>query len=249
MRYTAIFALALVLCTAAAAQAGWIIQERRGQQVSTIYIDQGRVRLAEPGQSTIFDTRKGTISWMDLRAKRFWTGGPQDLRKLIQKAYDQEMAEQLKPLSPQDRKKYQKAIDAQLELQRTAKPPEVTIKPSGESKTIAGYKADKYNIWVRQILREERWLADLPGLEKDLDLVKFFELVQATYPEDRTNWQQHPILIQLGQKGYPLQTIEYDAQGPADIMSVIRVDQRDVPQSLFKIPQGFKPGNPVQVVE
>ena len=238
-----------MLFTAAAAQAGWVIQERRGRQVATIYIDQGRVRLAESGQSTIFDTRRGTISWMDLRAKRFWTGGPEDLRKLMREAYDREIAEQLKPLSPEDRKKYRQAIDAQLQRQKTATPPPLAIKPAGESKTIAGHKADKYNIWVNQSLREERWLAKLPGLEKDLDLVKFFELVRATYPEDKSDWRQHPLLAPLGEKGYPMQTIEYDARGPLDIMTVTQVEERAVPESLFRAPKGFKPGNPIQVID
>jgi hypothetical protein len=249
MKRSLLLAMALLLMGAATAQAGWVIQETRGDDVTTIYIDQGRVRLAEPGQSTIFDTKKGTISWLDLKNKRQWSGSPEDLRKLMQKAYDQEVEKQLKPLSPEDREKYRKAIAEQLKLQKNATPPEVIIKPSGESARIAGYQADKYNIWVQERLREERWLAKIPGLEKDLDLTEFSNLVRATYPPDASDWRQSQRLAELGEKGYPLKTIEYDSVGPVDIMVVTRVEEREIPEKLFQAPKGFKQGNPIEVVE
>ena len=85
-----------------------------------------------------------------------------------------QVREQIKQLPPEQRAAAMAAMPGVMG--KSGQPrPKVLVKKTGQSETIAGFPAQKHEIWVNGSLREELWIAPKITLTQELDPKKLKE--------------------------------------------------------------------------
>jgi hypothetical protein len=104
---------------------------------------------------------------------------------------------------------------------------------------LAGYKAYKTEIWINKKLREEFWQAHIPELLKEWDQKKFLFMSLEMSITGYKAWQRYPQVVQARTKGLALKSIIHTQNGKKMGSRVFSIAREDLPESLFRPPQGF----------
>ena len=253
---TCLMALCLVL-PAGLTQAGWVMQQQTPGGQSTIYMQDNMMRAGGGEKGVIYNLKQGTVTVLDPGRKIYWTGRPQELRERMDQqmhqALDQRMEQALQNMPPEQREQM-RAMMAQRMGRGMGRgrgdgsgrrQPQVEVKQTNDTQTIAGYKARKYQVTVNGRPRQEMWMASAPGFSDELDMSKMMELVHSMRmggpgPSPGFSWRTSPAMLELMKKGMPMMIVDYGPAGPAPVMKVIKVENKDLPASLFTPPAGFK---------
>ncbi len=225
-----------------AAQAGWISEWRNipatgSEQLSTMKIEDGRVRVAQPETITLMDYKKGQFTLLNPISQYFWSGTVDQYVEEMSKNRNQAMAKRMR-----------------LEDKRDFKPPEVdveslpaiTIKPTGEKQTIAGHETAKYEVRSNAEPFQEIWVAEDLDLSKDLDLNRFLAYQQKlagamlgkSAPAYNALYRSEDYR-KLLDKHFALKVITYHIAGSFE-RTAIEIREEAVPASEFKIPDHYR---------
>jgi hypothetical protein len=244
------------------ALAGYQLTDKDGDRT---LVSKGRVKELS-GEGT------GPQSVFDLGLARAWMSNPdrevywegtidelcttiRDTTAAIGKAMHDAMEAQLSQLSPENRAKVEQ-LRKQLEANRKkeegqASPGVIKVERTEETETIAGQQTRKFNVLVDGSLYEEDWLTTDPALAKEFALDRASELMSRVSacaiasdpdPSHPKGVDEGKIYQKLYPQGWPLKTIAH-VGGKARIKTEItKVEKRDVPDSEFKPPAGYRKG-------
>jgi len=242
--------LAMVLL-ASSAWAGWVMHQQTAGGASTVYLQNNMMRAGMGAHGMIYDLNQGTVTMLSPGRKIYWTGRPQELKQQMDQALDSRMEQALKNVPPEQRARMRAMMSQRMgrggpggpNRQRPA--PRVEVKATGDYKQIAGYKARKYQVYVNGRLRQDMWMADLPGFGKELDMDKMMELVHSMRPPamgraPSLGWRVSPPMLELWKKGMPLKIVEYRRGASQEVMEVTKVENKSLDKGLFLPPAGYK---------
>ncbi len=218
--------LTVVLLTTAAAEAGWLIVDDRGDQT---LLSRGRLKIATPqvdGHAMVLDLGRARL-WVADRGRRlYWDGTVEEYCQAIRAV----MPSAAEPPA------------AQPAPERGAQP-KVAIEPTAETETIATLPTRKYRVVVDGALYEELWLTSEASLVRELELGRApetFGRMFACMSGGAQRVEATAEYRQLFGRGWPLKAIYHAEGGRALRVLVTRVEERDIPEGDFTPPPGFR---------
>lgn len=125
----------------------------------------------------------------------------------------------------------------------------VRVERTGQVDTLAGHPARNHQIYVEGQLTEEVWIAEDLDISRELDPDKYAQLLQQTRSDDSSDWEFDPQVRALRTKGLELKSIRHAATGPEESGAVQKVEQKQLPDSTFQVPAGYKKGTMAQILE
>jgi broad specificity phosphatase PhoE len=247
----------------AASGAGWLIEQMEyanlgAEGTNTIqYVAKQRLKTVSEGNAFIVDFPRHRFIAIDAERRVYWSGTVEEylreVRAFQHAAHElarQRMAEALKDVGPQQRR----ALEEALQRRRgppTSRPPRrrphVTVAYTSETATMAGYTATKAMVYADGKPYQEVWLAKSLSLQGDLDLKRWrrlqSRLAKAVMAELTTTQavEEDPAYEAMLERGYPVKIVELGEHGEPEAMTeVVRVEQRDIAEQEFQVPEGYR---------
>jgi hypothetical protein len=129
--------------------------------------------------------------------------------------------------------------------------PHVSVAKVGPGGTIAGYATDHYQVMVNGGIYEDLWLAAGAPVLKELDTAAFRRLqtkmagcIEAMSPSMDGAWEQQPeqtaAYEELTRKGWVMRSIYNDNGVPMGETLVLSLEKKDLADSEFQPPKGFR---------
>lgn len=241
--------LALLLL-ATTAQAGWVLHQETPGGPSTMFVQDNKVRAGVGLGGMIYDLKNETVTMLNPDRQVYWSGNPQQLGQQMNQALDARMEQALKQVPPEQRDQMrammkQRMGQGGMGQGKAMAPPaaQVEVKNSGQSDKIAGYKAAKYQVYVDGKLRQEMWVAQVPGFKKEMDMGKMMKLahsMRAGTGGQGLGWRRSEAVQKLMSQGMPMKIVEYGHGGPMTVMTMTSVEKKSLPASTFQPPAGWK---------
>lgn len=240
-----------VLLWASAAQAGWVVHQETPGGPSTMYVQDNKVKAGSGQGGMIYDLNHGTVTMLNPSRRAYWSGKPQQLSQQMNQALDARMEQALKQAPPEQREQMRSMMQSQRmgrggpgQMGGVAPPAaRVEVKDTGESVKMAGYPAKKYQVYVDGKLRQEMWIAKVPGFQREMDMGKMMQLahaMRAGAPGPGLGWRRSEAVQQLMAKGMPMKIVEYGHDGPQTVMTVTKLEKKSLPAATFQPPAGWK---------
>jgi len=224
------------------------------------------VTLADgkPATAVILDIDAKTITQIDYHARQYFASTPGDLRKTLQGAQNEGMAqmeEAMKSVPPEQRKMVEEMMRRQMGqaggggAAPCPEPRPVNVRKTDQRETIAGFPALRYDVTPEGQAASQVWVA--AGItawrEMDRDKLRQFaeemsrlSACQATRGSVAGFGRDDPF--RLSSEGYTVRTV-----GAGGVVTeVTKAEQRAVPAAEFQPPADFgrrtltDPGPPQQ---
>lgn len=226
-------------------------EKRKGR----IFISKNRIKFVEEqnGQAVaIFDLNTGEMVQIDNEGKRYIITTPEEYFKFIQDMTDRmkaDLEKQLSKLPPDQRAKAEEMMKAQgMRLPGGGTlPKRVSLKKTDESRDIAGYRSNKYEIYEDGKLSEEIWISKGIGLDGELDMKKMASYMSEIKKiSEKAGFgyssldEQGRILKEIYETGFPMRSVDYLSDGSAYIEEIVRVNKADLSDGEFQPPVGYK---------
>jgi len=200
--------------------------------------------------STLFDFDRDQMIVLDHNGQTFTVIDPKAFVKAIED-YTKEVKrlrqKHLESLPPEQREMVEKMIKKrELESGKNGTGKIViSIKNSGVSENISGYKASKYEVFHNDKLNEELWLTNDLNIQKELDLKKMSNLMTEFKKVNKRlgndNMVNEDAFINLfANGGFPLKTVDRSFGETVYIEEVVDIRKEDIPADNFKLPSGYK---------
>jgi hypothetical protein len=110
---------------------------------------------------------------------------------------------------------------------------------TSEQRTILGYVAKKYRLFVDGLLKEEIWLSSGIPVSKEVNLEKFrLFLNEISFGNMETDHRSSREYLHLVNSGYPLVSKEFTMEGEI-LTEVVKVERKQLTAHEFHVPQGF----------
>ncbi|RJX30562.1 MAG: DUF4412 domain-containing protein [Desulfarculus sp.] len=232
-----VLALALAL-NASSALAGWVLEQETAGQPITVYVQDNKVRSGDGEHGVIYDLNAGTVTMLNPGQKQYWTGRPEELTKQMNQAMDAQMEQMLKQAPPEQRQQMRQMLMQQMGRGPQGPAEQVTIKATGKTQDVAGYRAKQYLVSVNGQARQELWVAAVPGLSRDLDMTKLFKLLQQMKMPGRQEWRSSPRVAAVMSGAYPLKMVDLGG-GPGSVTVTKKIQKKSLPADLFQPPKGW----------
>lgn len=253
MKVKGFFLVSIFLLLASQAFAGWVIEEvsgyPEGEKIrETIYFQKNKIKMVDSEQIMIFDLEKGMLYFLNPDREIYWGGTPEEFQKAMKEAMklamEQMLEEMLEEMAPEQREAYKQFMEEMEEETKEATPEKkvnVEVKKTSEKATVAGYSAQKYQVWVDGELKEELWISTEINLKDEIDLKKFVQFIEAlSGPGEEEFYESSPEYMGLMKQGYPLRSIEYDQEEEQTVTEVAKVEKRQIPDSEFELPKSYR---------
>ncbi len=200
--------------------------------------------------STLFDFDRDQMIVLDHNGQTFTVIDPKAFVKAIEdytKEVKRMRQKHLESLPPEQREMVEKMIKKrELESGKNSTGKIViSIKNSGVSENISGYKASKYEVFHNDKLNEELWLTNDLNIQKELDLKKMsnlmteFKKVNKRLGDD-TVVNEDAFINLFANGGFPLKTVDRSFGETVYIEEVVDIRKEDIPADNFKLPSGYK---------
>ena len=200
--------------------------------------------------STLFDFDRDQMIVLDHNGQTFTVIDPKAFVKAIEdytKEVKRMRQKHLESLPPEQREMVEKMIKKrELESGKNGTGKIViSIKNSGVSENISGYKASKYEVFHNDELNEELWLTNDLNIQKELDLKKMsnlmteFKKVNKRLGND-TIVNEDAFINLFANGGFPLKTVDRSFGETVYIEEVVDIRKEDIPADNFKLPSGYK---------
>ncbi|HXG30183.1 MAG TPA: DUF4412 domain-containing protein [Thermodesulfobacteriota bacterium] len=256
-----LFVIASLAFSLEMAFAGFIMEQvsyKKGEaekRKGRIFISKNRIKFVEEqnGQAVaIFDLNTGEMVQIDNEGKRYIITTPEEYFKFIQDMTDRmkaDLEKQLSKLPPDQRAKAEEMMKAQgmkLPGEGTL-PKKVSLKKTDESRDIAGYRSNKYEIYEDGKLSEEIWISKDIGLDGELDMKKmasYMSEIKKISEKAGLGYsgldEQERVLKEIYETGFPTRSVDYLSDGSAYIEEIVRVNKADLSDGEFQPPAGYK---------
>ncbi|MGH7793204.1 MAG: DUF4412 domain-containing protein [Thermodesulfobacteriota bacterium] len=220
-----------------------------------IFIKNNRIKFVEEqnGQGVaIFDLNTGEMIQIDNTGKRYVVASPEDYFKFIQDVTNKmktELENQLSQLPPEQRAQAEEMMKSQgiTVPGQEKKPRNVTLKKTGMTDTIGGYKSSKYEIYEDGKLSEEIWISDDMGFGSELDIKKManymseIKKISEKAGAGQPNWdEEEKIFKEIYESGFPTRSVDYSSRGAVFIEEIIKVNKAEISDMEFQPPVGYK---------
>jgi hypothetical protein len=200
--------------------------------------------------STLFDFDRDQMIVLDHNGQTFTVIDPKAFVKAIEdytKEIERMRQKHLESLPPEQREMVEKMMQKrELESGKNGTGKIViSIKNSGVSENISGYKASKYEVFHNDKLNEELWLTNDLDIQKELDLKKMsnlmteFKKVNKRLGDDNVVNEEAFINL-FANGGFPLKTVDRSFGETVYIEEVVDIKKEDIPADNFKLPSGYK---------
>ena len=235
----------MILLSVSVAQAGWVLHQETPGGPSTMYVQDNKVRAGMGLGGIIYDLNHETVTMLNSDHQVYWSGNPQQLNQQMNQAMDARMEQALKQAPPEQRDQMRAMMRERMGQGKGMAPPaaQVQVKDSGQSAKIAGYQATKYQVYVDGKLRQEMWVAQVPGFTDEMDMGKMMKLahsMRAGAPGPGLGWRRSQAVQKLLSQGMPMKIVEYGRGGPMTVMTMTKVENKSLPASTFQAPAGWK---------
>jgi hypothetical protein len=224
--------VALVLVATGAAQAGWVLIEADG---SESLISKGQMRAAWDIGTSILDANSSKIIIIDEMRRTYASGTVDELCAEIKSSVESLMGEM-----PAEQREMIQRMMAQ------EKAPEVKIVDKGAGEKISGFATKRYDVLANGELHEQLWIADDAALMAEckpvmMMLAQFSQCMASANPmggvSDPEATPEYAGIFELG--------IIVRSVGAGELEEGIAPDEatiekRDVPESTFKVPAGYR---------
>jgi hypothetical protein len=237
--------LGLLLVAAVDAGAGWEIEQSSyslrssgkeiGRSSSTLLVSKERVRVIDEMTVTILDYDKDSIALLVPARKSYWTGTVDEYISAV------------RSVDPKRR-----VLPGQLD---DLPKPEMVVKETPITAEIGGRHAKKFVVVVGGRAFQEIWVSEPFGLAKDLDPKRYqavqrkiAQSVRSSYGVALNHLSEDPLYQKITYEDFPVRTHTY--LGDAIMGNeVVRVTQKEIPDSEFTVPADFKPVSLVALLE
>lgn len=245
-------AVLLVALMATTAQAGWVLHQETPGGPTTMYVQDNQLRVGRGQGGMIYDLKRETVTILNPAHQTYWSGNPQQLNQQMNQALDQRMEQALKQAPPEQRERMRAMMKQQMGRggagqggmgRKQGAAAQVEVNDSGDSAKIAGYQAAKYQVFVDGKLRQEVWMAQVPGFQKEMDMGKMMELAHSLRTGasgQGLGWRRSPAVQKLFAKGMPMKLVDHAPGGPITMLTVTKVEKKNLPASTFQPPAGWK---------
>ena len=238
--------LSVLLVAASAADAGWLVVDENGDQT---LISRGRLKMSPrqgDGRSMVLDLGRARMWVADAGRQLYWDGTVEEYCEAVRgtmAAAGKAMVEQFKDMPPAQREKMMRHMG--IGGAAPGPGPTVTVERTADTEKIAGLAARKYRVLADGKLYEELWLTTDAGLVGDLELARapdtFGRMFACVAGPGGERVEANAEYRQIFAQGWPLKAVYHgQAGGPAARALVTRVEQRDLPESDFTPPAGFR---------
>ncbi|MCK4311590.1 MAG: DUF4412 domain-containing protein [Candidatus Cloacimonetes bacterium] len=260
MKRKGLFLAFITLLLTSQAFAGWVMEEvsSYGESEKTTdirYIQQNKMKSVG-SETFIVDLEKGIFYFIVPEREAYWSGTPEEFRKLMEEGQKMMKEQQLESMTPEQREAYKQYMKTREEETKTVPPKQkVEVKKTSEKAKIAGYSGQKYEVWVDGKLKEDVWVcADIkPQDEIDIKkLVQFFETMYKS-DEDEGSYKSSPEYKKIaiyGEKGANLKSITYDEYGmEKSVSETVKIEKKNIPDSEFEVPKNYKKLNDEEFIK
>lgn len=213
-------------------EAGWIMQEKEGDQT---LISKGRLRSSSDSIAWVLDGPGSKLIFWDERAKTYATGTVEEYCAAATAVVEQA----LKNLPEEQRQTLQQMMKKDAAESRHA----VGVTATGDGGTVAGLKTTKYTITVENELYEYIWLAS------DSDLLAEFKPLKPLLRKFSSCGnpmgtefipENSPEYLQLMERGVEVKSIVYTDGSPETVVDVVKMEKKDIPEAVFSVPSGYR---------
>lgn len=239
---------------------GLIMEQVRYQQGSsekqrgTIYISDNKIKFADEDKKAeaIFDLNTGVMIQIDNVNKRYVIAKPDEyfefMKNLTSKMND-EIQKQLSQLPPEKRAEMEKMMKSQglIPSGNVSKPKKLTLRDTGSSESIAGYKSLKYELYEDGKLGEEIWISKDLKFSKEIDMKKLSKYIgkikELTYNAkggDGSIDGEEKVFREIYESGFPMKTIDHSSPDRVYVEEVEKVRISDIPDSEFQPHPDYK---------
>lgn len=236
-------ALALWLGLAAVAQAGWVIEfkEAQGPVGPSAYYAQDNMIRQEMGQlAVVMDLNKEWLYYLNLAKQVYWEGPAAQMESAVKSEVQGQIETMLENLPPEQREAVREAMNqSQAEQSSPEKEAKIEVKKGKGTAVIAGHKCVQYQVFSDGELAVELWLAKSVNLADEVDSEKSAKLSAQMAGKGRGGPMNSPEVQALYDQGFPLRQVIYSMGLPTTIEAT-KAEKASLPASLFKVPEGFK---------
>lgn len=230
-----------------------VMSDRKPVATTISYLARDHVRMAHgDGKELIVDFRSGEMTTLDARNRTYYVTTRQDMeqfaarmRQQMNSAEVKKAQEQLKSLSPDERKK----VDAAMGGVAGA----FDVRKAGTTRRIAGYLCEDWTIAFGELSRTDECLTrelQFPVQAWDMyrEFAESMKSVMAAFgPMAGSVARMHQKLKNM--KGYPLSTttkINILGNRTTTASEVAEIRRGPIPASVWEVPAGYrKVGNPM----
>lgn len=232
--------------------AGWIIKEKiydtDNKEITNqiVFIQDNKIKQVGEDFTTVFNLDDNTITLYRPEIRIYWKGTVDEYKREMHETYEIMMKMELEKI-PSDQQ--ESAEEMFKKMMKVMENPDLTTEPSmdvlirqtADNENIAGYNSSKYQVFINGILKEDIWVSEEVNVSEDLDIRKFYHQVYQLSGgfRDDFEYQSGAQYIQLIEKGYFLRSKDYQ-YGFQTITEVTEITEKDLPESEFDIPAGYK---------
>ena len=230
MKKTLILALVASLLLTGLSWAGLLLVQKGPSGRTYWACEDGLFRMGTDDVYTILDANRQVTYTVMVKERRYTVTTAAETRRRME-----ELAKIQKAL-----KEKFKGFGKFLGKDKEGPAPKVSLRVTGESRKISGYRAQK----VLE-LREGRPVAEL-WLSKELareisracDYAKLEEMTEAMFPQGQGARFKAEAIIKEGQVfGFPVKTVDLKEGA---VTELIKVKKKEFPRSYFAVPAGFE---------
>jgi len=234
-------------------QAGWIItQVSNGsfgeEKTETVYIQNNKMKTVTDDGMMIFDLNTNQFYVFNTKHKMYWNGTMKEYSNKVAEVVKLQIEMAVNKLPPEQkasgRKMYQiMYADMQKCYSNQHLPKDkfvIEVRKIPERETFAMYQAQKHELWVDGVLREEIWISEQLNVCNDFDMLKYNKLMC------ELKWNLQNIAFQntseynlLFKKGYFFKSVEYQ-NGEVSTTEVTDVEEKMLSANEFSPPTDFK---------
>jgi len=241
----------IVFALACRADAGWLIERTTHAEGASgpankvvLLVAKGRVKeLHEDGTYFLWDLSRRTLFQVN-PAARTYSGGPIEKMIAAVKGYFDRMRDDLASMTDEQREALARRSGGMpMPVPPPAKAAVWTAKRTDRSESIAGQKADLYEISRDGRLYESRWIAPKLRFGADLDYAQFarwsrqLESAFATGMGDEVPAGR--AIEALDAEGVVVKSVLVGERATL-VSQVTRLEARDVPDSTFVLPVDYR---------
>jgi len=226
--------------------AGWvIITTTKGsdgkEKQETLYIQNNKMKSVSE-YTMIYDMNTSELTMMDNANKKYWKGTTKDYKNGIVEMMKTRIAEEIKTLPETKRdfaeRMYNEALDKFISGEGNDTVKVTTqVRKISEKITIAGYPAQKYEVWVNNFKKVDMWISEKINISSDFDYTAFAKFMkQLTNSRSDLAYQSSPEYIALLNKGFALKSFDADNSQTRETVSI---EKKLLSDSDFAVPGDY----------
>ncbi len=244
----------LAIASSSPASAGWVMEQTTragtGSGRERILIQANHLKTVmlgasgAPESAVILDLDADTITHVDFAQRTYFTATSDEYARAMTASMGAAtealagMRDALKDLPPEQRQMMEQMLAARAPG-AACRPPAVEVRRGGQTATIAGYPAVRYEVVVDGKPGSDVWVAPGIGAWRELDGRKLERMMRALTSAAGcagAGVRAEDVGWRVASEGYPVRITSRNGNGGVE---VIRAQSQAVPAGEFEAPSGF----------